>query len=216
MDKFLSQSPKKRILLFSQENPHQEQDQSKEKKSKPNRDESSSSDKENVIDENSNEKQELEKKSTTDQPCSESKQEIDPLAEPPITKVWLDQITDEHWKEILQHEFDQPHFAQILKNLNSEWKSNIQIYPKKDDILNAFKLTKFRDIKVVIIGQDPYHGPGEAHGLAFSVPSTCKKIPPSLGNIYAELKNDIKGFEIPNHGNLEHWAKQGVLLLNTW
>lgn len=215
MDKFLIQSPKKRILLFNQENP-QQQDQVKEKKAKANCSESSSSDKENVVDENSNEKQDLDEKSTADQPHSESKQEIDPLAEAPITKVWLDQITDEHWKEILQHEFDQPYFAQILKNLKSEWKYNIQVFPEKEDILNAFKLTKFRDIKVVIIGQDPYHGPGEAHGLAFSVPPTCKKIPPSLGNIYKELKNDIKGFEIPNHGNLEHWAKQGVLLLNTW
>ena len=88
------------------------------------------------------------------------------------------------------------------------------IYPKKEDIFNAFKYTSFDNLKIVILGQDPYHEPGQAMGLSFSVPVGVQ-IPPSLENIYKELMSDIPGFKIPNHGNLVSWAKQGVLLLNS-
>lgn len=88
------------------------------------------------------------------------------------------------------------------------------IYPPDDDIFNAFKLTMPATLKVVIIGQDPYHGPNQAHGLCFSV-NKGNKVPPSLRNIYKELASDIAGFEIPVHGDLSHWAEQGVLMLNT-
>lgn len=89
-----------------------------------------------------------------------------------------------------------------------------KIYPRSEDVFNAFEYTAFDDLKVVIIGQDPYHEPGQAMGLAFSVPFSVP-VPPSLQNIYKELSNDIPGFIIPNHGNLIPWAKQGVLLLNS-
>lgn len=89
-----------------------------------------------------------------------------------------------------------------------------EIYPKADDVFNAFKYTEFDDLKVVILGQDPYHEPGQAMGLAFSVPYSVP-VPPSLQNIYKELSTDIPGFVVPNHGNLTSWAKQGVLLLNS-
>ena len=89
-----------------------------------------------------------------------------------------------------------------------------EIYPRSEDVFNAFKYTAFDDLKVVILGQDPYHEPGQAMGLSFSVPFSVP-VPPSLQNIYKELSNDIPGFIIPNHGNLIPWAKQGVLLLNS-
>lgn len=88
------------------------------------------------------------------------------------------------------------------------------IYPEKDNIFNAFKYTSFESLKVVILGQDPYHEPGQAMGLSFSVPKGVD-IPPSLQNIYKELKDDIPGFVIPDHGDLTAWARQGVLLLNS-
>lgn len=88
------------------------------------------------------------------------------------------------------------------------------IYPPAADVFNAFKATEFNQVKVVILGQDPYHGAGQAHGLAFSVRPEID-IPPSLVNIYKELADDIPGFRIPRHGCLQHWAEQGVLLLNT-
>ena len=88
------------------------------------------------------------------------------------------------------------------------------IYPKREDIFNAFKYTAFDNLKVVILGQDPYHEPGQAMGLSFSVPVGIP-VPPSLQNIYTELKNDIPGFVVPDHGNLIPWARQGVLLLNS-
>jgi uracil-DNA glycosylase len=116
------------------------------------------------------------------------------------------------WKNALLHEFSQDYLKQIRSFIISEKERGKTIYPPGKLIFNAFNLTPFNAVKVVIIGQDPYHGNGQANGLSFSVPYGIK-IPPSLQNIYKELAQDIQ-FNIPNHGNLEDWAKQGVLLLN--
>lgn len=117
----------------------------------------------------------------------------------------------ENWFNILKDEFNKPYFISLQKFLEEEYK-NYTIYPKAENIFNSLNLTKFNDVKVVILGQDPYHEPGQAHGLAFSVESGL--LPPSLQNIYKELKADL-GLEISKSGNLTPWAKQGVLLLNT-
>lgn len=115
------------------------------------------------------------------------------------------------WDEILENEFKKDYYLKIREFLKSEYSSKI-IYPPMFDIFNALRYTSFESTRVVILGQDPYHEPGQAHGLSFSVKKGIK-IPPSLVNIYKELKTDI-GMEIPNHGELTSWAKQGVLLLN--
>ncbi|ERF78963.1 uracil-DNA glycosylase [Gallibacterium anatis 12656/12] len=108
----------------------------------------------------------------------------------------------------------QPYFQHILQQVQQQRDSGKIIYPPKADVFNAFRYTEFDQVKVVILGQDPYHGPNQAHGLAFSVRPNVQ-IPPSLQNIYKELSQDIAGFQIPNHGYLVDWAQQGVLLLNT-
>lgn len=118
------------------------------------------------------------------------------------------------WTEALGEEKQQPYFQHILDTVRAERESGQIIYPPATDVFNAFKATEFNQVKVVILGQDPYHGAGQAHGLAFSVQQGVR-IPPSLQNIYKELSTDIAGFQIPKHGNLQHWAEQGVLLLNT-
>ncbi len=115
------------------------------------------------------------------------------------------------WDAILKEEFEKEYYLKIRRFLASEYKSHI-VYPDMYDIFNALKYTSFSEVKAVIIGQDPYHEPNQAHGLSFSVKKGVE-IPPSLQNIYAELKNDL-GITPPNHGNLSSWAKQGVLLLN--
>ena len=120
------------------------------------------------------------------------------------------QIHDSWYKHIAD-EFSKQYFLDLQKFLAIE-KSNYTIFPKSTETFSAFNYTHFEDVKVVIIGQDPYHGPGQAHGLCFSVPQGVK-IPPSLRNIYKELRSDV-GMNIPSHGNLESWAKQGVLLIN--
>lgn len=117
------------------------------------------------------------------------------------------------WKHLLQPEFNKPYFAELVNFIKTEKAAKKVIYPAGSEIFNAFENTPFDDIKVVIIGQDPYHNPGQAHGLCFSVPGSTPP-PPSLKNIFKELNDDI-GMEIPSHGDLTHWAKQGVLLLNT-
>lgn len=119
----------------------------------------------------------------------------------------------ESWKAALQPEFDKPYFKEIIRFLKTEKEAGKIIYPPGSLLFNAFNLTPLNKVKVVILGQDPYHGKGQAHGLSFSVLDGIKP-PPSLGNIYKELKADI-GMEIPTHGNLTSWAEQGVLLLNT-
>jgi len=116
------------------------------------------------------------------------------------------------WLEILQDEFEKPHML-ALKAFLVEEKKQHTVYPKGKDIFNAFRLTPFEDVNVVILGQDPYHGPNQAHGLCFSVQRGIRP-PPSLRNIYKEL-NEAFGIPIPSHGDLSHWARQGVLLLNT-
>lgn len=115
------------------------------------------------------------------------------------------------WDDILADEWQKPYYLELRKFLKQEYSTQT-VYPNMNDIFNALKLTSFKDTKVVIIGQDPYHGFGQAHGLCFSVKKGVVP-PPSLKNIYKELKSDV-GFEIPSHGELTSWAKQGVLLLN--
>ncbi|WP_348666052.1 uracil-DNA glycosylase [Arsenophonus symbiont of Ornithomya chloropus] len=118
------------------------------------------------------------------------------------------------WVDIINKEKQEDYFCKIFKYLTIARKIGKIIYPPNKDIFNAFYYTKLSKIKVVILGQDPYHGPNQAHGFAFSVPKNIK-IPPSLFNIYKELKTDIPNFKYPNHGCLINWAQQGVLLLNT-
>ncbi len=116
------------------------------------------------------------------------------------------------WKSALSNEFDQPYFSEIVTFLRTEKEAGKIIYPPGPLIFNAFEKTSFSKVKVVILGQDPYHNPGQAHGLSFSVPNGMQ-MPPSLVNIFKEQKNDL-GLAIPAHGNLETWAEQGVLLIN--
>ncbi len=116
------------------------------------------------------------------------------------------------WKKVLQEEFDQPYFSEIVHFLKTEKSQGKTIYPPGKMIFNAFDKTPFDKVKVVLIGQDPYHGAGQAMGLSFSVPDGVKP-PPSLVNIFKELHSDI-GIPIPKTGNLTKWADQGVLLLN--
>jgi uracil-DNA glycosylase len=118
---------------------------------------------------------------------------------------------EDSWKEVLLEEFRKEYFLKLKEFLVVEKQSQV-IYPPGQLIFNAFNHTPFNDVKVVLLGQDPYHGPGQAHGLCFSVPNGVQK-PPSLVNIFKEIKSDI-GAPIPVGGNLERWANQGVLLLN--
>ncbi|MFP4557144.1 MAG: uracil-DNA glycosylase [Bacteroidales bacterium] len=120
-------------------------------------------------------------------------------------------IIEKSWKQVLLDEFKKEYFAKLKLFLLEEKKKH-RIFPASSNIFNAFKYTPFNNVKVVIIGQDPYHGPGQAHGLCFSVPKGIT-IPPSLTNIYKEINSDLH-LPMPSHGNLEHWANQGVLLLN--
>ena len=116
------------------------------------------------------------------------------------------------WLPVFQGEFRKPYYKQLYQTVMKEYNTR-KIYPAPDDIFNAFQLTPFHKVKAVILGQDPYHEPGQAHGLCFSVQKGVQK-PPSLVNIFKELQDDL-GIDPPNHGNLESWAKNGVLLLNT-
>ncbi len=116
------------------------------------------------------------------------------------------------WLEVLQDEFKKPYYKQLFQTVNQEYRTR-KIFPPAEDIFNAFHLTPFHQVKVVILGQDPYHNYGQAHGLCFSVRKGVE-IPPSLVNIYQELHDDL-GCTIPDHGCLTKWAEQGVLMLNT-
>lgn len=124
----------------------------------------------------------------------------------------MDIQIEESWKKVLKDEFEKTYFQHIITFLKAEKASGKIIYPPGSLIFNAFKQTPFDRVKVVILGQDPYHNKGQAHGLSFSVPNGVAR-PPSLMNIFKELKSDL-GIEIPGNGNLEKWAQQGVLLLN--
>jgi uracil-DNA glycosylase len=123
----------------------------------------------------------------------------------------MDIRIEEGWKQVLADEFEQPYFSVLTDFVRNEYKTHT-IYPPAKLIFNAFDQCPFNQLKVVILGQDPYHGPGQAHGLCFSVNDGID-FPPSLRNIFKELQNDV-GKEIPRSGNLNGWAKQGVLLLN--
>ena len=116
------------------------------------------------------------------------------------------------WQSILSDEIQKPYFKDLMETVNEEYK-NLPCYPPQELIFSAFNYCRFKDIKVVIIGQDPYHGKGEANGLCFSV-NDGVRIPPSLRNIFREMSEDLKTIFLPVSGNLQAWAKQGVLLLN--
>lgn len=117
-----------------------------------------------------------------------------------------------NWANLLKEEFQKPYFNELQAFLDKEYSTHT-IYPAMENIFNALNAVKYEDVKVVIIGQDPYHEPGQAQGMAFSVPDGIE-IPPSLVNIYKEIENDL-GIKCEKSGNLMRWAKQGVLLLNT-
>jgi len=118
------------------------------------------------------------------------------------------------WQQLLGEEKRQPYFVDTLAQVEQARQAGQVIYPPQSDVFNAFKLTELDNLKVVLLGQDPYHGPNQAHGLAFSVRHGVR-VPPSLQNMYKELALEYPEFVIPAHGCLEDWAKQGVLLLNT-
>jgi len=118
------------------------------------------------------------------------------------------------WKAVLASEFNKPYFLHIVHFLKSEKNAGKTIYPPGSLIFNAFQMSPFAETKVIILGQDPYHGPGQAHGLSFSVPDGVRP-PPSLMNIFKELNSDT-GMPVPSTGNLTAWARQGVLLLNAY
>ena len=119
-----------------------------------------------------------------------------------------------NWHDALAAEKQQPYFHDLVDKVNQARRAGVVVYPPNQDVFNAFKHTPLEQVKVVILGQDPYHGAGQAHGLAFSVQHGVA-IPPSLRNVYKELQDDVAGFEVPKHGCLDAWAEQGVLLLNT-
>lgn len=118
------------------------------------------------------------------------------------------------WHDVLAEEKQQPYFINTLSAVAEARAAGVTVYPPQKDVFNAFRFTELKDVKVVILGQDPYHGPGQAHGLSFSVLPGINP-PPSLVNMYKELEASIPGFTRPKHGYLESWARQGVLLLNT-
>lgn len=117
------------------------------------------------------------------------------------------------WLHVLENEFEKPYMKVLKSFLLEEKQKGFTVYPKNGDIFNAFNHTPFDKVKVVILGQDPYHGQGQAHGLSFSVQKGIA-VPPSLKNIYKELSEEFSDFKTPNHGDLTSWADQGVLLLN--
>lgn len=119
-----------------------------------------------------------------------------------------------YWQTLISQEQAKPYFQSLLTNIQQQRADGLTIFPSENNVFNAFENVDISEVKVVILGQDPYHGEGQAHGLAFSVLPNIK-IPPSLANIYKELCTDIDDFVTPNHGFLQPWAKQGVLLLNT-
>ena len=118
------------------------------------------------------------------------------------------------WQQLINHEQGQDYYQGLVAEVAKQRAAGVTIFPAEKDIFNAFNYSDLSDVKVVILGQDPYHGKDQAHGLAFSVQDGIK-VPPSLVNVYKELATDIADFNVPKHGSLTHWAEQGVLLLNT-
>ncbi|WDE06231.1 uracil-DNA glycosylase [Thalassomonas viridans] len=125
-----------------------------------------------------------------------------------------DSISQPLWQHIIRQEQQQEYFQKLTAEIDRQRQAGEVIYPQESDVFSAFNYVDLSDVKVVILGQDPYHGAGQAHGLAFSVLPGVK-VPPSLVNMYKELTTDIAGFTTPEHGYLTSWARQGVLLLNT-
>lgn len=121
-------------------------------------------------------------------------------------------LLDSSWLKALHEEMNKPYFAALLLKINDERNAHNIIYPLEHQLFNAFNTTPFNDVRVLLLGQDPYHGPNQAHGLSFSVPDG-QRLPPSLKNIFKELENDL-GITAPASGNLTLWAQQGVLMLN--
>lgn len=130
-----------------------------------------------------------------------------------IGEILIMTMISNDWLPALQEEFRKPYYKQLFTFVKQEYDTRV-IYPPADDIFNAFHFTPLREVKVLILGQDPYHNEHQAHGLSFSVLPEQTEIPPSLQNIYQELHDDL-GCYIPNNGYLEKWARQGVLMLNT-
>jgi len=118
------------------------------------------------------------------------------------------------WHDVLGPEKEKPYFQALMERVEEERAAGKVVYPPREQVFNALKFTELSDVKVVMLGQDPYHGPNQAHGLCFSVLPGIKP-PPSLNNIYKELAADIADFAVPAHGTLSSWAEQGVLMLNT-
>jgi len=121
---------------------------------------------------------------------------------------------DDGWRQLVRNEANKPYFTRLLAFLTQEASSKQVVYPPYPLVFTALTLCRWTDVRVVIIGQDPYHGPNQAHGLAFSVLAPTPP-PPSLNNMFKEAVADVGGFSKPTHGNLEAWSRQGVLLLNT-
>ena len=124
----------------------------------------------------------------------------------------MKKVFENEWQHILQDEFNKPYYENLRKFVAEEYSQGT-VYPPKEDVMNALHTTSYSDVKVVILGQDPYHGPNQAHGMSFSVKPGVPQ-PPSLKNMLKELQDDL-GYPIPDHGYLMKWAQQGVLLLNT-
>lgn len=124
----------------------------------------------------------------------------------------MKKVFENEWQHILQDEFNKPYYEKLRKFIAEEYSQGT-VYPPKEDVMNALHTTSYSDVKVVILGQDPYHGPNQAHGMSFSVKPGVPQ-PPSLKNMLKELQDDL-GYPIPDHGYLMKWAQQGVLLLNT-
>jgi uracil-DNA glycosylase len=148
---------------------------------------------------------------SSDEPLKLAKPTLAPEQQAAVDALTAGLRCDE-WRKLLSSDFSKPYLATLATSVEKERKK-AQVFPPAADVWNAFNLTSFGSLRVVILGQDPYHNVGQAHGLCFSVrPGTM--VPPSLKNIYKELATDVPGFRPPSHGNLEAWAKQGVLLLN--
>ena len=124
----------------------------------------------------------------------------------------MEEKIEQTWKNALASEFEKPYFASLVRFLHAERQAGRRVFPPGSQIFRAFELTPVQQVKVVILGQDPYHGPGQAHGLSFSVPEGVQA-PPSLKNIFKEIETDL-GIRMSGYPNLENWARQGVLLLN--
>ena len=127
--------------------------------------------------------------------------------------VWYDlNMKFNSWREFVEREAEKPYFRKLMRKVDAE-RERAEVFPSREDMFSCFRVCSLEKTRVVIVGQDPYHGVGQAHGMSFSVKKGVKN-PPSLQNIFKELRADL-GYEIPSHGFLENWAKQGVLLMNT-